>query len=81
MGPKARIPRRVQQVPEAEVRASAVVVVSVLLLSSILDPRAVAEVALRNVAAELFAAASLPAVLRRPMCLVPLDQSCVAVQP
>ena len=86
MEPKARILRLVQeqlqQVRESELQAAAVVVVPALLLSSIPDPRAAVEVALRAAAeAELFLAASSPAVLRCLMCLVPLDQSCVAVQP
>ena len=87
MEPKARILRLVQeqlqQVRESELQsAAAVVVVSVLLLSSIPDPLAAVEVAPRAaVEAELFLAASWPAVLRCPKCLVPLDQSCVAVQP
>jgi hypothetical protein len=72
MVPKARIPRPLR---ESELRAAAVVVVRVLLLSSIPAPLAAAEVALRAVAeAELFPAATLPAVSRCPMCLVPLDQ-------
>lgn len=76
-----RIPRSLpEQAREAELQVAAVVV-PVLLLSSILDPLAVVEVALRAEAEELFPGVSLPAVLRCPLCLVPLDQSRVAVQP
>jgi len=66
-------------VQEPALAAEPPVAVVVLLLSSILNRLAVVEAAAQ--AGERLRAASLPAVSRCPLCLVRLDQSCVAVQP
>ena len=78
MEPKAPVPLQVQQAQESELGAEEVVV-SVLLRLSLPD-RPAAAVVLRAEAAPVLGA-SLPAVSSCPMCLGPLDQSCVAVQP
>jgi hypothetical protein len=66
-------------VPEPALAAEPPVAVVVLLLSSILNRLAVVAAAAQAV--ERLPAASLPAVSRCLLCLVRLDQSCVAVQP
>ena len=76
--PKAQTLLLLVQEPALAAERAAVAVV-VLLLSSILNRRAVVAVAAQGV--ERLRAASLPAVSRCPLCLVRLDQSCVAVQP
>jgi hypothetical protein len=73
--PKAQTLLLLVQEPAAEPPVAVVV----LLLSSILNRLAVVAVAAQGV--ERLRAASLPAVSRCPLCLVRLDQSCVAVQP
>ena len=82
---KAPVPPEVrEQVQGAELRAA--VVVSVLLLSSILDLLAAVELAVRAEASAAALGASLleaswPAVSLCPTYWVLLDQSYVAVQP